>query len=313
MGDAGGEKSHSLDSFTEDEILVAQILIDLPDIIRDSNSRSIFKWGGRRRRSRLDGGARPSRAQPSPSFQRIEARKSKSKAAAVEEVEEEDGATTSPVTPLSFAPSESDEKKSRHGFRKNCTQRSKEEYLDLIEELTQRRDLLRGEIENVTKYYNRLKSYNSELKIMKKEISNSCLRKKELEMGKPLEMNNFLHHRPEMGKTLEMNNFYHHQNSVAPYHQLLVPRGPVTAQFYRSRDGLGTVSDVGPLGIPDLNICAGEDFGFDPSGPLTDIAAQANTRARFAEARRLRKGIIKIKSMRRACGIRLPVTRWPHS
>ncbi|CAA0818557.1 Unknown protein [Striga hermonthica] len=115
MGGGGGEQSHSLDSFTADEIVVAQILIDLPDIIKDSNSRSIFKWGGRKRRSRLDGGARPS-SQPSPSFQKIETRKSKSKAGAAEaEEEEEDGATTSPVTPLSFAPSESDEKKSRHG------------------------------------------------------------------------------------------------------------------------------------------------------------------------------------------------------
>ncbi|KAK6131278.1 hypothetical protein DH2020_034988 [Rehmannia glutinosa] len=267
------KQSSLLGSATEDENFVAQILIDLPNIIRKSESLLVFKWGNKKRRSRLDEGASSSRA-PS-SYQMtdvgIEERKPRAKA------EEEVVAAASPVTPLSFPASESDEK-SWHAFRKSSNKRSREEYMDMIEELTKRRNLLRG-------------------------VLNSCIRKEEPEMEIRLEMN--------LGMELTQN----HQFSMAPHQQPLFADekfqnslGPITAQFYSSYSGLGSVHHVGPLGIPDLNLAAGEVFGVDPYQPLDVSRDLSDKRARFAEARRRRSGIIKIKSMRRACGIKLPGT-----
>ncbi|KAL6493033.1 hypothetical protein OROGR_032792 [Orobanche gracilis] len=269
----GGVKSSPLISATEDEICVAGILLDLPNIIRRNKSRLGIKWGTKRRRSIIDEGASYSRALSpiSPSFQKTEERKSVDKAEAGKE-----SSAGSPVTPLSFTHSESDEEKSRHAFKKSSRTRSREEYMDLIEELTQRRDLLSGEIANVTKYYNKLKAYNYELKALQQK------EKKE---------------NPEMEKELIQN---HRQQTLS---------GPVTAQYYVPYNGLGPVHGVGPVGIPDLNISAGEAFGFDPSQPLGAIRVVDDRRALFAEARRMRKEIIRIKCMRRACGIELPVRR----
>ncbi|KAL0347497.1 UNVERIFIED_CONTAM: hypothetical protein Scaly_1765700 [Sesamum calycinum] len=144
----------------------------------------------------------------------------------------------------------------------------------MIEGLTQRKDLLRGEIENVKKYYNKLKAYNSELKAIKQEVLNaSCPRKEEEE-------------RMETGG---MN------------------LGVELTQHYRVDMWLGSVNHVGPLGI-DLNIPAEEALGMDPSQPLDTGRVTADKRARFAEARRKRRGIIKIKNMRSAC-IKLPTSR----
>ncbi|KAI3464832.1 hypothetical protein Pfo_021495 [Paulownia fortunei] len=306
---SGSKESSLLTSATEDENFVAQVLLDLRDMIGMRKSFPGFRWGSKKRRSRLDEGASSSRAPSSlsPSFHRthveIDERKPQAKAAEEEEV----AAAASPVTPLSFSPSESDEK-SRHAFKKSSKKRSREEYIDMIEELTQRRDLLRGEIENVTKYYNKLHAYNSELKAMKQEVLNSCLGKEEPEVEISREMN------------LGMELTQHHQISVAPHQQPLVADhmaerfqhslGPITAQFYYSSyNGLGSVNHVGPLRILDLNISAEEALGVGPSQPLDRSRALADRRARFAEARRRRRGIIKIKSMRSACGIKLPGTR----
>ncbi|KAL6511857.1 hypothetical protein OROGR_021454 [Orobanche gracilis] len=146
---------------TEDEICVAGILLDLPNIRRNKSCLR-FKWGTKRRRSTIDEGAPYSRAPLS--LQKTEEKKSVAKAET-----EKESAARSPVTPLSFTPSESDEEKSRHPFKKSSRTRLSKKYMDLIEELTQRRDLLSGEIANVTKYCNKLKAYNYELKALQQK------------------------------------------------------------------------------------------------------------------------------------------------
>lgn len=70
--------------------------------------------------------------------------------------------------------------------------------------------------------------------------------------------------------------------------------GPIAAQSQPSDDGLASVNQGGPRGF-DLNLPAEEAFGVDVYGPLDVIA---DRRARFAEARRKRIGIIKTKSSR---------------
>ncbi|KAL3640978.1 hypothetical protein CASFOL_015946 [Castilleja foliolosa] len=253
---------------TDDELFVAQILLDLPDIIRVNK----FKWGFRRRRSNLYEGA-------------------------------PETAAGSPVTPLTFAPSEPDDKKARHAFKKKSIKREMDEYNDSIKNLIKRRDFYRGEIENVTEYYKKLNAYNSELKAMKQEVLNSCPSKNEPEIEKSI----------GTGIGFTQTNYHismgmsQHQQPLDLYptaQKLQHSLGPITAQFYASYNGFGSFNGVGPLEIPDLNISAGVTSGFDPSRPLDESRALIQRRARFAEARRFRKGIMKIKSMRRDCGIK---------
>lgn len=75
--------------------------------------------------------------------------------------------------------------------------------------------------------------------------------------------------------------------------------GPITAQLQSSNNGLESANHVGPLGF-DLNIPAEGAFGVDLSQPLDVSRALADKRARFAEARRKRRGIMKTKSSRSA-------------
>ncbi|KAK4434623.1 hypothetical protein Salat_0625100 [Sesamum alatum] len=308
---SSSKESSLLASATEDEIIVSQILLDLRNLMSLSESLSNFNWGRKRRRSCLDAAPPLPPWLPPPVHDGIEERRPHIKAE--EDVEEKPDAartTASPDTPLSFSPSESDEK-SKHSSKKTSKKRSKQEYIDMIEGLTQRKDLLRGEIENVKKYYNKLKAYNSELNAIKQEVLNTYPRKKEGQM----ETGGGVNLGAELTQHYRVDMVAHQQPLIQDpmaqnFHQYPL-FGPIGAtQFYSSSNsGLGSVNHVGPLGI-DLNIPAEEALlGVDPSQPSDAGREIADKRARFAEARRKRRGIIKIKSMRSACGIKLPTTR----
>lgn len=71
-------------------------------------------------------------------------------------------------------------------------------------------------------------------------------------------------------------------------------------------NGLGSINHVGPTWIPDLNVSAEE---MDPNQPLDRSSVFADRRTRFAEARRRRMDIIRVKSMRTACFFKFPRTR----
>lgn len=136
-----------------------------------------------------------------------------------------------------------------------------------------------------------------------KQVLNSCPRKEDPKVEISSDRN--------LGVELSQ----HHQISVEPQRHpqplaadLMAEKfqhssGLITTQFHSSYNGLGS---VGPFGIPDLNISAEEAFGVDQSQPLDTSRAFTDRRARFAEARRRRMDIIKIKSMRSACGIKFP-------
>lgn len=104
-------KISTFTSATEDEKFVAQIILDLPNIISMVESGSAFKWGCRKTRSRFNDSPMPK------NDVKIEERQPQSKAA-----EESGGAATSPVTPLAFSPSESD-RKSKHPLNRTSHKR----------------------------------------------------------------------------------------------------------------------------------------------------------------------------------------------
>ncbi|XP_042007337.1 uncharacterized protein LOC121755953 [Salvia splendens] len=164
MEQAATSTSSLLASPTEDEIAVADILLNLKTTMLPlSESLPNCKWGLRRKRSCL-----VSPPSISASSNRIEDRKAPIKA-------EEARTTGSPDTPLIFSHSESDDKP-KHSSKKTSKSKSKarEDYLDLIDEETKRKKLLTGEIAKVRKYYNELKETNRRLKAMKQEAMAKC-------------------------------------------------------------------------------------------------------------------------------------------
>ncbi|XP_057766094.1 uncharacterized protein LOC130986646 isoform X2 [Salvia miltiorrhiza] len=272
MEQSATSSSSLLASATEDEINVSRILLDLRNLMSLSESLSNCNWGRRRRRSCLEPPPPPLTAVPSLPENRIEERRTPIKG---EDEKHGGGArtTASPDTPLSFSPSESDDKP-KHSSKKTSKKRSREDYLDMIEGLTQRKELLSGEIENVKKYYNKLKAYNSQLKAMKQEAFNSGLRRENSEMG-----------------------LIQHYRMLQPDPTAQCGSGPIAAHLQPSDYGLGSANNGGPLEI-DLNLPAEEAFGGVELYRPSDAAA--NRRARYAEARRKRIGIIKTKSNRSA-------------
>ncbi|KAL2522332.1 uncharacterized protein Fot_26255 [Forsythia ovata] len=197
--------------FTEEEIEVAETLLDLGNPVLVSESRNNFSWGCRRKRSTLFAApsSAPAPSSPSPSIHGTEIES---------EPQVKVQPSTSPTTPLSFSPSESDEK-SKHSSKKS---KKRQFILDQM----------------------------------------------------------------AMGSSSQINDKIHY-----PF----IPMAP-------SSNGLGNINHVGPVRVPDLNISAEEAFGLDPSQPLDINRDLADKRARFAEARRLRRGIIKIKMMKSGLG-----------
>ncbi|KAL8466787.1 hypothetical protein ACS0TY_035732 [Phlomoides rotata] len=261
-----GSKGSSAIFPTEDEMIVAQILVDLRlifmphlsfvEYLADSN------WKRRKRRSCLDQ-IPPLRAAVLSSGNEIKA------AVAVEKNGGGHRTTTSPDSPFTFAPSDESPEKLKHSSKENSRKRH---YLDSIEQLTQQKGFLRREIKNVKKYYTKLKAYNSELKTIKHEISRGMMN---VGIGST-------HHQPLIADATAQGIQY-----------------PITAQSQPSNNGPGSVNRVGPIGF-DLNAPAEETLGFvvDELQPLDVNRVISDRRARYAEARRMRRGIMKTKSIK---------------
>ncbi|XP_073128951.1 uncharacterized protein [Henckelia pumila] len=301
------QRSSLVASATEDEFSVSQILLELQNLFMVSELGKNFIWGRRKIRSSL---AEASSCSPEQPTSRPASVDGEVKLVSTPPVKAEECAaakTSSPTTPLSFLPSDSDEK-SKHSSKKSSKKRSREKYNNMIEGLMECGDLLRGELGKVRSYYNELRNYNSELKAMKLQILKTCPNKEDSQM----ETIGFTNLVVEPTQHYRMTMLTHRQPFIA---DPTAPKfkhsfGPITApkigSFY---NGLEPVNRVGPAIIPDLNLSAEEAFGVDASQPLDVDIALADKRVRFAEARRMRRGIIKIKSMRSACGIKLPRIR----
>ncbi|KAF7137714.1 hypothetical protein RHSIM_Rhsim07G0247700 [Rhododendron simsii] len=148
------------------EIEVSQILLDIPNLIRrEFPSQFHVIWGGKRKRSAID---------LSPSQGEEERETEKRPKIKVE--------ASSPTTPFSFSPTEESDEKSKLSLKKSSAKTTREERLEMIDELTQHRELLKGENEAVKSYYNKLKAINSDLKEKKREME--MCKKFGVELGK---------------------------------------------------------------------------------------------------------------------------------
>ncbi|KAJ9674989.1 hypothetical protein PVL29_024102 [Vitis rotundifolia] len=144
----------SLESFFDDnELKVSEILIQIPLIIfqAENHNRLLVTWGVRKRRSAIDPDLYPPSV-PSSSSPHLPGTcvgptcNDDDPQAKVE--------PSSPATPLSFFPSESDGKSKRS---KKSVSSKKENLLKMVEDLTHQKESLKMEIENVERFYNPLK------------------------------------------------------------------------------------------------------------------------------------------------------------
>ncbi|XP_020208630.1 uncharacterized protein LOC109793573 [Cajanus cajan] len=195
-------------------------------------------------------------------------------------------ASSSPAIPFSFSFSPSH---SHHPTTLFSLKRKREQYLNIIQQLTKDNHVLYGEINNVECYFQKLKDCNFKLKARKQELSRG------LSQGVP-----------EQQPQLQLQ-FPHHPppliaNQTAGPAQ--ISGGESVAQQQacgRATTSLGVASfsnNVGPNGIPDLNLPLDESMAMDFGEALDVNLSVANknlSRAVAAQARQNRLNIYRFK------------------
>ncbi|XP_034674986.1 uncharacterized protein LOC117906138 [Vitis riparia] len=258
----------SLESFFDDnELEVSEILIQIPLIIfqAENRNRLLVPWGVRKRRSAID----PDLYQPSvPSSSSPHLPGTCVGPTCDDDDPQAKVEPSSPATPLSFSPSETDGKSKRS---KKCvsSKKKKENLLKMVEDLTHQKESLMTEIENVERFYKQLKALNSELKAKKQQLNlDTAIAEARVE---------------------SREQDYHQQ----PLPLLLHDSAPASALV---------ANPMGPRVIPDLNVSPEETLGPELVASLDlnlSIALNADTtqlnRAAAAQARKKRLQIYKVK------------------
>uniref|UniRef100_A0A2C9U161 Uncharacterized protein n=1 Tax=Manihot esculenta TaxID=3983 RepID=A0A2C9U161_MANES len=303
---------------SNDEIEVAEVLLKLHTLIAESEYglQLPLSWGSKRRRSADDSHRRvllPST--PFPSLHGIGGLlvsvfdPDKTKTAVKVEA-------SSPATPLSFSPSESDEKPKRLK-RKASAKKTKEQLLEIVEQYTQSNESLTKEIEKSRQKYEELKASNLWLQAKKQELNLGIIRREEPQL-EPKTSKNSLNYEVKIGQALVKAS-----STVVGYkdnHQLrlVIDQRPLiidrtanktgigesyqyafgqTLSLFPSRTGLGMSSiseDVGPSGIPDLNVSLVDSLWMDFAHPVDEN--RTLTKALAAQARHRRMQICREKN-----------------
>ncbi|KAJ1421625.1 hypothetical protein SESBI_13577 [Sesbania bispinosa] len=253
--------------FTPTEIEVAEILVNFPtQVLELERKRGFpFTWGRKKKRSAISVTPSTSLSLPLPPLK--------------------PEASSSPATPLSFSPSESDDNPTL--ARRNVSlKRKREHYLKRVEELTKDNELLKGEIKNVKCYYDRLKDFNLKLKARKQELSLGPNQvQKQVELQSP-------------GAVQDVPLMV---NQTAGPPQMSEGEEGVTEACGRGTTSLGAPSssgsansnsnggyDVGPIGIPDLNIPLEESESYESLDGNGNVINKELSRAIAAQARQNR-------------------------
>lgn len=271
--------------FSPSEKEVAGILVEMATKISqlDCGFRLPFTWGRKGTRSaiRVTPSSSPS---PSPFTQT------------------KPEASSSPATPLSFSPSESELDKHTL-LRKNVSlKRKREHYLKTIEELTKANDLRRGEIKNVKCYLDQLKDFNLKLKARKQELSLAPNQDIHVPEQPKLQTHAAAHSPPLiLDQTARPPHISDGCDGVARSQQVQQACGQPTTSFgmpssSSSGIALGNINNnVGPFGIPDLNLLPVEEAMCCEALDVT-VANKNLSRAIAAQARQKRIQICKVKN-----------------
>ncbi|CAK9312731.1 unnamed protein product [Citrullus colocynthis] len=239
--------SFDSDEFTPDQHFVAQILIDLPLLIQQSEFSLGLSpsWSLRRKRSAVnfppDSASVIPQPPPPPSSS--------------ENVKE-----SSPTTPLSLnslplSRSESDENNTKPKVtKKKASLHKRFQYLETIDKLTRRNQALEGDVEAMKQHYNHLKAINSTLKAKKQEMilggSNNQSKIPEIGTSSSIVM--------EMAKLTvksSASNLESHLHQCKP--SIMNQTARMAEQSNSNKNfqiPIGAIPSLGPMGIPDLNL-----------------------------------------------------------
>ncbi|TKY75251.1 hypothetical protein E2542_SST04018 [Spatholobus suberectus] len=201
---------------------------------------------------------------------------------------------SSPATPFSFSPSESDDNPTTLLRRNVSLKRKREHYLKIIQDLTKDNDLLCGEIKNVQCYFDKLKDYNLKLKARKQELSDGP------------SQGDLVHKQPQLQLQMQFPGMAHNPplilNQTAGPAQIRDGEGAALQACGHAATSLGVPSfsnDVGPSGIPDLNLPLDESMTTEFCEALDVNVSVANknlSRAMAAQARQNRLHIYRFKN-----------------
>ncbi|GMH23794.1 hypothetical protein Nepgr_025637 [Nepenthes gracilis] len=289
-GKAAGDDSVS-SFFTDEEIEVAGIMNTLCYFVPKSEFRSPFqfssKWAARRRRSALDS---------PPALPPARASVKGASPCGLEAPPEKVDAT-SPSTPLSFSPSESD-CKSKHSKRRTSTKRTREELLGLVDRLTETRESLKGELQNVSRYYRKLKGYNSQLKSRKQELILCTMNKERKVPWEGSEGVNLTAGFTESAVSLPLTAVTIRAQQVHPRQVPFLAHQPPFTLNPTVKHEVRFPCGRAPCSIPDLNLTVEETLvnraqPFDLSSVSVDV--KMIRRALAAQARHNRYLINKMK------------------
>ncbi|CAL0326991.1 unnamed protein product [Lupinus luteus] len=258
-------------TLTPSENEVVQILLEFGTISL-SNLESGFQfpltWGRKRLRSAISDTPSASSSPPQPPPRKAEA--------------------SSPATPLSFSPSESEDKRTL--LRKNVSlKRKKDHYLKNIEELIKDNGLLHREVMNVKCHFEKLKGLNLKLKARKQELT---LPKQQYQ----LEIPTMLHSQPLILNQPQIRD--NTEGNAIVQFQILQKTKSFGMLSSSSLNGLGNINNiVGPIGIPDLNLLPIDEPIMGEECSNVSVADKNLSRAiEAAQARQKRIQICKFKN-----------------
>ncbi|XP_027355910.1 uncharacterized protein LOC113865508 [Abrus precatorius] len=262
------EHEHEHQHQHQHESEVAQILIKLPNLIWESEcGHGILplKWGGKRKRSTI----------------------------AVTIKRE----ASSPATPFSFSPSESDDNPTTL-FTANLSLKTKREhYLRIIEQLTKDNALLCREVKNVKCYFDKLKEFNLKLKARKQEL---CLGPNQTHLlQQQLQFTAMPHLPPFMGNHTAGAPLITEAERVVRQpcgHATTSSGAPSNSGGAMGLGHCNSNNEVGPNGIPDLNLPLDESMTMECC-EASDVNVKKDlSRAVAAQARKNRLQIYRLKN-----------------
>ncbi|KAJ4963012.1 hypothetical protein NE237_022951 [Protea cynaroides] len=309
------KKSFSNSSFfDDDEIEIAEILLQLPQLIYQEKYGYVspfpFSWGVKRRRSAVDSSPsslhHPSFPTPPLLSQSCNGSKSDLK------IE-----SSSPATPLSFSPSESDSMPLIVCNKKKMTKR---EMLEIIQHLAGNIKVLKQEIPKTIAHYKKLKCTNSMLKQMEREKDNNLnsgprsmtgVASEKIPCPSPAEVAE--NEKEDKGKREEGEVEFPVMVQQAEVVMERLTYGSVSLESCSSKDpcelkrmspvisngfGFGMVKQLSPIGLPDLNFSADESYGMDflHHYELSKAAMAAQARKRRIEINRYKSSTASVKS-----------------
>lgn len=337
MEDSIAEAEGIRSLFNEDEIEVCEILLNLGNLVVESELRLrtttasplkppfLVRWGTQKRLICRRGGTRRGSSttslSPPPNNPATTLSKSSSPLQSLQnntigQPEVKVVGSTSPDTPLSFpanASSESDDKSSR---RKKSKKRAllTEQLRKSMEGLAESREVLIKEIQNVKSYYNELLAYNKKLKAKKQQVLSTSTHptreEPNLELGKSFNPGFNCVRSYHVLANPDQNQFNGEQMAAesiirpALFHPYGNGQVQVRPSSFSPSTGLGEVNAVGPPDISNLRAAAAAapegTYGVASSQPLNYCRAFADdNRTKAAEARRNRKMINQQKTVLR--------------